>query len=182
VSGLIAQAREQEVTAVAESKRLKELAARQESLITKQREALLAVSKTSSELAAVEWQRSAIKTQLTAQKSKLLVAAGEASTVTSLISQATGGDEKSPISSGRSGPAVLEAIEKIQAIVFTVTEDCLKEENLAVNSSGASALICTVSDVIERAMNAARIDEDPEDTITRQSYVIQALAPRLEED
>jgi hypothetical protein len=79
------------------------------------------------------------------------------------------------------GPAVLEAIEKIEAIVFTVTEDALKDQDLAVSPSGASALICIVGDIIAQTMKDAGIDEDPEDAIARQSYVIQALA-RTEAD
>jgi hypothetical protein len=67
----IAQAREQEASAVAEGERLAALVAWQESLIGKQREALAAVPETSSQLPAVEQQRSAIKAQLAAQKSRL---------------------------------------------------------------------------------------------------------------
>jgi hypothetical protein len=176
VSALITQAREQEAAAVAQGERLGALAAEQESLIAKQREALLAASETSTKLAAVERQRSALKAQLAAQKSRLLVAAGEASTLTATLSQALEGGESRAISSGAFGSAVLEAIEKIQGVVFEVTEDALKDENLAVSPPSTSALICTVSEIIEQTLKRAGIDEDPEDTINRQSCVIQALA------
>jgi hypothetical protein len=176
-AALITQAREQERSATEENERLKGLVALQESLITKQREALLAVTSTSAELAEVEQKRTALNAQLSAQKSQLLIAATEFGDVSSAVSQAVEGSEPLPISAGKTGTITLEAIEKIQAAVFAVTESCLKSGQLAVSAGDANGLILAVNEILEEAISKGGAEEDPQDTISRQAHLISALLP-----
>jgi hypothetical protein len=174
---LIAQAKEQEQSATEENERLKRLVALQESLVTKQREALLAVTNTCTELAEVEQKRTALKAQLSAQKSKLLIAASHFGEVSSAISQAVEGSNPPSISAGKPGTIALETVEKIQAAVFALTESSLKSGKLAVSAGDANALVLAVNEILEEAISRGGAEEDPQDTISRQAHLIAALLP-----
>jgi hypothetical protein len=181
LSNVIQQAKEQETAVTQENSRLKTLVKLQEELIKKQRAALLEVAKTSAELAEVEKQRSLLKSRLAAQKSALLIAASEGAQVSSVIDKVIEGANPSPISARQSGAVALAAIEKIQAELFAVTDQCMKAQNLAVSAEIAGELICSVNDIVEEAIRSGAVEESPEDTVKRQAYVISALIPPQEE-
>jgi hypothetical protein len=178
---MIAQAREQETAALEENERLKSLVALADSLIAKQRDALTDVARLCTELSAVEAQRSALKNRLASQKSTLLVAASEVAGVTVAVDQSLEGAAEAPISAGPAGAAALEAIEKIQAAVFAVTQSCLQSDKFTVQVGEANALVCTVSDIIDDVVKKGAAVEDTEDTVRRQSYIISAFVSQPEE-
>jgi myosin heavy subunit len=180
-SNIIQQAKEQEASVTEENSRLKTLAKLQDDLIQKQRSALLEVAHTSAELAEVEKQRTILKARLAAQKTKLLVAASEAAQASSIIEKVIEASSPSPIASSQSGAVALSAIEKIQSELFGVTDQCMKAQNLSVSPEIAGELVCSVNDIIEEAIRTGAVDESPEDTVKRQSYVISALIPQPEE-
>jgi hypothetical protein len=159
------------------NEQLTRLASLQESLISKQREALLAVTTTCAQLAEVEQKRANLKAQLSGQRSKLLIAASQFNDVSSAVSQLAEGGNPAPISAGKTGAITLEAVEKIQAAVFEVTESCLKSEQLALSAGDANGLIITVNEIVEEAISKGGAEEEPQDTISRQQHLIAALLP-----
>jgi hypothetical protein len=178
---LIAQAREQEAAVLAENQRLKALLEQTDSLIAEQRAALLDVARLSGELVTVEADRSALKSRLASQKSVLLVTASQVAGVSAAVDQLLDGANQPAISAGPAGAAALEAIEKIQAAVFAVTESCLQSESLVVPVAEANALVCTVNDIVEDVVRKGAAVEDTPDTVRRQSYIISALVPQPDE-
>jgi myosin heavy subunit len=178
---VIQRAKEEEATVQEENKRLKQILELQDQLIKKQRAVLLEVAKTSAELAEVEKQRAVLKAKLASQKSVLLVSASETAQVSSIIEKVIEASAPPPLSAGKSGEVTLNAIEKIQAQVFAVTETCMKDPNMSVSIDIANQLIFAVNDVLEAAIQSGAAEEPPEDTIKRQSYLISALVPPQEE-
>ncbi|OHS95938.1 hypothetical protein TRFO_37932 [Tritrichomonas foetus] len=183
INAAIAQIKETETMAREENAHIKQLIAIQDALIQKQRQILLDVAKTSSELLAVEIQRSQLKQKLGSQKSKLLVSSSESSEVNSLIEQTLSQpDSQPPISSGASGAAALKAIELIQQNLFAVTESCLKTEDLSAPAESLQSLIIDVNEIIQQTLKSGVAKETTEDTVRRQSFVISALVPPPPED
>ena len=183
ISGMIQQIKEQEQIVTQENRRLKQLIAIQDALIKKQREGLLEVAKTASELAAIEQERTKLRNKLNSQKTKLLVSAAETSDASSLIENtlAQSGPTEA-ISSGATGAATLKAIEVIQSQLFSLTEACLKNQDLSVPPEAVSDLISNVNEVIQKTIDNGIAKESAEDTIRRQNFVITSLVPEPEDE
>jgi chromosome segregation ATPase len=176
IDSIIAQLKEAESAATEGTDALSSLLARSDALISRHRDGLLEVARLSAELAEIEKRRSVLKAALASQKTKILVTAAETAEVNRLIEAAIDSGGQEPIASGASGAAALQAIEKIQAAVFTLTEKCMQSEKLSLGPEDADALVCTVSDVIEEAVKNGSVVEAPEDTVRRQGHVIAALS------
>jgi hypothetical protein len=178
IASLVAQTREAEASATEGHETLTALLAKSDDLIARHREGLLEVARLSAELAEIEKRRAVLKSALASQKVKLLIISAETAEVSQLIERAVQPGDQAPISAGLSGTIALESVEKIQAAVFALTEKCLGSDRLTVAREDAGALICTVSDIVEEAVNAGGAQEAPEDTIRRLSGVIAAIAPQ----
>jgi hypothetical protein len=181
VASFVTQVKEAETAATETHEVLASILAKSEDLISRQRESLLEVARLSSELAEIEKRRSVLKAALASKKAKLLIGAAETSEVIQSFEQAVESGGQSSVASSSAGTVALQAIEKIQAAVFGLTEKALRNDNLQADSDDANALISTVNDVIEEAIKSGGIIEAPADTVRRQSYVISALLPQSEE-
>lgn len=176
ISSFIQQIKETEVAVREENERIKQLVAIQDALIQKQRNILIEVAKTSSELLEVETQRNKLKQTLSSQKSKLLISAGESSETNSIVEQTLSDPSSIPsVSNTESGAAALKAIELIQKTLFAVTEEALKSEDLSAPSDSVQTLVASVNDIIQRTIKLGHAKETAEDTVRRQSFVISSL-------
>ena len=184
ISSFIQQIKETEAAVREENDRIKQLVAIQEALIQKQRNLLIEVAKTSSELLEVETQRTKLKQNLTSQKSKLLISAGESSETNSIVEQTLSDPSSIPsVSNTEAGAAALKAVELIQKSLFAVTEEALKSEDLSVPSDSLQTLVSSVNDIIQRTIKLGHAKETAEDTVRRQSFVISSLVgPSPEEN
>ena len=179
ITAVIKQIKETETVAREENEHVKQLISIQDSLIEKQRKLLVEVAKQSAELLAVEEKRNSLKEQLCSQKTKLLVSASEGSEGSSIIDLTLNQPDMTPaIANSASGRAALKAIEQIQQSLFTITDSCLKTENLTVSQDAIQALILETNEVIQQVLQTGAAKETSEDTVRRQSFVIAALVPQ----
>ena len=176
IATVINQISQQKKLAEEENRRIQKLVEIQDTLIEKQRQTLQEISNTSQELKEIEAKRSALKEQLSSQKTKLLCAASESSDLTSLIEQTVTFDDLA-VSNGASGQAALKCIEEIQKAVFSLTNSCLEDDNLSIPGEQMNEVILTVNDIIQTAIQSGTVKESTEDTVRRQSFVISSLVP-----
>lgn len=176
---IVEETKLQEKAVTEENRRLKMLSSIQNSLVSKQRETIMEVAKTSQELQEVEKKRLALKKKLSDLKTKTLIASSETAEVTKIIEKVV--DTEPSIVTGAKGSDALKAIEAIQSLIFNVTEKCLKAEDLSADGDALSDLVAGVSEVIESTISTGSAKEQSEDTIRRQGYVISTMIPQPEE-
>jgi capsular polysaccharide biosynthesis protein len=171
------QTKDREASLKDENRRLKSLSAIQDALLKKQRDALQEVTKGSSELEEVEKKRKALKEQLTALRTKILVSASESAELAGIVEQSLSGRDPMPIAAGPSGSIALRSIESIQQGLFHLVDSALKSDDLSVSAEDMSALIQAVSDVIAGSVDRGVVQESLDDAIKRQTLVIASLIP-----
>lgn len=174
LSKLMAQVKASEAQAQEENQKLKQLLSIQETLMQKQREALLNVAELSSQLMEVDKQRKALQEELLTQRTQLLLDSAESKRLSATIEEVLS-DANIPVSDPETSQVILQSIEDIQKGVFTVTESSLQQEDLKVKPEEVKTLVKNINTIIESAIQSGTIKEDPEDTVRRQGYVIDTL-------
>jgi predicted nuclease with TOPRIM domain len=165
-----------------ENQKLQQFIAIQEELIQNQREILIKISKKSQELLKIETERHQSLKKLTEYQQFLDKISKRSEEFQ---------DEIKPVQSDNGRKLLTEepekfkkiyygqkAIEAIQGVIFSITENCMKNDRNYITKAEMQSIIITVNKIIDMTIEAGNAFETPGQTIERRSKVINALSDK----
>lgn len=152
---------------------LLELLVSQNTILQNKRKELYEVSKLAKELILIEDKRNKIIEQLNECKTEVLNNCSSNIAKDSILSFEP---NDSKISKTKTGVSTLKIIERIENRVSKMISTCAKSDSFSVTKNDLNNFIIEINDIIQESVDDGIIKESKEDTFTRQSYVISALA------
>lgn len=169
--------KEREAQLLAENEKLKALYAMQTELIQNQRELLKQVGQETKRLIEIEKEKAIIDEQIKEEVKDLETIVGDSENVIKIINENAIGDETQKITTIDAMQKVnlLKGIETIQAMLFNISEQAMKEKRTTIPKLEIQKLIVSVNEIINIAVETGAAKESIDQTIARHSLVIDSL-------